>query len=216
MATQFIDIYARAMTLLKSPVLSRMQDSDLYSFCLVMNQYLDTAITFYNPNPKVHARLEDCVESSDYSASFEGSSGTTQFVITGENLPTDNSIMKVTINGENTTNYTYDVATATLTLTAETPSGTYAVDVYWLNDGYFNSITNEDETLLAIAICWAWAIQTQNNVLDIDRQPNDSDFKLHAEGTTIKGKIDWVKYYEEMFKRELSKSDWRHLFRRGN
>ena len=213
MPTQFTEIYARAMTLLKSPVLSRMQDNDLYSFCLVMNQYLNTAITFYNPNSETHSRVSDFVASEDFVERFNGDGATSEFVISGDVAPNDDSILKVCINGEIIYKYSYDVSTQTLTLDDNIPLTTDVVELFWLNDGAFNRITPEDVTLLAMALCWAWAIQTQNNILDIDRQPNDSDFKLHAEGTTIKGKIDWVKYYEEMYKRELSKADWSPFLR---
>lgn len=216
MPTQFTEIYARAMTLLKSPVLSRMQDNDLYSFCLVMNQYLNTAITFYNPNAETHSRVSHLTQSEDFVESFEGNGETNTFVLSGTNVPNENSVLKVCIDDRQISKYRYDYTTNTLLLTEDVPLSSDMVYVYWLNDGVFQSITPEDETLLAMAMCWAWAIQTQNNILDIDRQPNDSDFKLHAEGTTIKGKIDWVKYYEEMYKRELSKADWRPFFRRRN
>lgn len=215
MATQFIDIYSRAMTLLKSPVLSRLQDNDLYSFCLIMNQYLKTAITFYNPNIATQSRLEDVTEAEDFLTTFQGDGVTTQFTIASSNPPSAESIIKVCINDRIIHKYTYDYDTNTLTFLDDVPLPNDIVSIYWLNDGYFGSITSEDVTLLAIAMCWAWAIQTQNNLLDIDRQPNDSDFKLHAEGTTLNAKVDWVKHYEEMYKRELSKADWRPFFRKG-
>lgn len=214
MATNFIDIYARAMTLLKSPVLTNLQQNDLYSFCMVMNQYLGTAITLYNPNVATESRIKDRTETQDYSASFIADGYSSDFIVSGDNTPTENSILKVVVDGTMVSDYSYDSNTNTLSLNV-TPLQGNKVDLLWVNDGSFNSVTNEDITLLSMALCWAWAIQTQNNLLDIDRQPNDSDFKLHAEGTTIKGKIDWVKYYEEMFKRELSKADWRPFFRRG-
>lgn len=213
MSTQFIEVYSRAMTLLKSPVLSRMQDSDLYSFCLVMNQYLNTAITLYNPNVETHSRVSAFVETQDFVQEFEGDGESNSFTLSGDNLPSEDSILKVCINDRIIYKYKYDYSTNALTLTDDIPLSSDLVYVYWLNDGSFDAITAEDITLLAMAMCWAWAIQTQNNILDIDRQPNDSDFKLHAEGATIKGKIDWVKYYEEMYKRELSKADWRPFLR---
>lgn len=211
--TNFIDVYSRAMTLLKSPILSRLQDNDLYSYCIIMGQYLDTAITFYNPNPETYIRVSDRTESIDGFQSFEGDGEINTFILTGTILPTDESIFKVTIDDEDTKNYTFENSTKSIVFDSAPEDGSN-IDVSWITTGNFNSLTNEDITLLAMAICWAWAIQTQNNLLDIDRQPSDSDFKLHAEGTTIKGKIDWVKYYEEMFKRELSRADWRPLFRR--
>lgn len=211
MATNFIDIYSRAMTMLKSPVLSRLQNNNPYDFCGVMNNYLETAITFYNPNAQTESRLANRTDSTYGEALFVGDGQTKEF-----NIPdaTDESIFKVMVGDDVDSEFTFDASTHMLTL-ATAPAEGVSIDVDWLNDGSFASITNEDITLLAMALCWAWAIQHQNNQLDIDRQPNDSDFKLHAEGTTIKGKIDWVKYYEEMFKRELRSADWRSLVRRS-
>jgi hypothetical protein len=178
-----------------------------------MEQYLDSAITFYNPNPATYTRVSDKTESIDGFQSFEGDGETESFVLTETILPTDESIFKVTIDDVDTEDYTFENSSKSIVFISA-PAVDSVINVSWVTTGSFNSLTNEDITLLAMATCWAWAIQTQDNLLDIDRQPNDSDFKLHAEGTTIKGKIDWVKYYEEMFKRELSKADWRPLFRR--
>ena len=214
MAIQFTEIYSRAMALLKSPVLSRLQDNDLYSFCLTMNQYLKVATTFYNPNLATEERLSHVVEQEDDVVRFQGDGSTSEFVITGENAPSENSVLKVCINDRIIYKYTYNYETQTLTLDDDIPLTSDVVSLFWLNDGSFTLATNEDATLLSIALCWAWAIQTQNNILDIDRQPNDSDFKLHAEGTTLNAKVDWVKHFEEMYKRELSKADWRPFFRK--
>lgn len=211
--TSFIDIYSRAMTLLKSPVLSRLQDNDLYSFCMVMNQYLDTARTFYNPNPETQGRVSKFTAPQDGYNDFNADGLTNEFTLSGSVIPTSDSIFKVVVDGEDVHEYSFDEETRNLTIELTPNTGAY-VEIYWLNDGNFSSLTDEDITLLSMAMCWAWAIQTQNNQLDIDRQPNDSDFKLHAEGTTINAKIDWVKHYEEMFKRELSKADWRPFFRK--
>lgn len=211
MTTNFIDIYSRAMTMLKSPVLSRLQNNSPYDFCGVMNNYLDTAITFYNPNEQTESRLANRTSATYGDMSFVGDGQTKGF-----NIPnaTVDSIFKVMVGEEVDNDFTFDATTQTLTL-ATAPAEGLAIDVEWLNDGSFGSLTNEDITLLAMALCWAWAIQHQNDQLDIDRQPNDTDFKLHAEGTTIRGKIDWVKYYEEMFKRELRSADWRSFVRRS-
>lgn len=214
MATQFTEIYSRAMSLLKSPVLSRLQDKDLYSFCLTMNQYLNTAVTFYNPNLATQQRLSAITPTEDFVEKFQGDGLTSSFTITSDNPPTANSVLKVCIDNRIIYKYEYDVITHTLTIEDDVPLHNQTVSLYWLNDGNFSNATSEDVTLLAIAMCWAWAIQTQNNILDIDRQPNDSDFKLHAEGTTLNAKVDWVKHYEEMYKRELSKADWRPFFRK--
>ena len=211
MATNFIDIYSRAMTMLKSPVLSRLQNNNPYDFCGVMNNYLDTAITFYNPNAQTESRVANRTAPTYGESSFVGDGQTKEFNVPDAN---EDSIFKVMVGDEVYNEFTFDAETQTLTL-ATAPEEGVSVDINWLNDGSFGSITNEDITLLAMALCWAWAIQHQNDQLDIDRQPNDSDFKLHAEGSTIKGKIDWVKYYEEMFKRELRSADWRSLVRRS-
>ena len=197
--------------MIKSPVLSRLQDKDIYSFCMVMNQYLQTAITLYNPNLDTQKRASDIVLSSDSYTNFVGDGSETEFDIVSDIELNEDSILQVMVGGEIVTNFTYKDKKITFT---EAPGSGVEIDISWMNDGYFNSLNNEDVTLLSMALCWAWAIQTQNNQLDIDRQPSDSDFKLHAEGTTLGAKIDWVKHFEEMYHRELSKADWRPFFRR--
>lgn len=214
MATNFIEIYSRAMTMIKSPVLSRLQSNDTYSFCMVMEEYLKTAITYYNPNEETYKRVSAYTDSEYGEESFTGDGATTAFVLTTEPYPTSESIFKVLVNDTDTTEYSYDEDTHTITFTTA-PIADSTISIAWGTTGSFSSITGEDITLLAMATCLAWAIQTQNNQLDIDRQPRDTDFNLHAEGTTLNAKVDWVKHFEEMYKRELSKADWRPTFRGG-
>lgn len=199
--------------MIKSPVLSRLQNNDLYSFCMVMNQYLQTAITLYNPNADTKRRVSDITLPQDSYKKHIGNGLGTSFSIADDLSADENSIFQVTVDGEICSDYEIDFSSETINFD-NAPSSGAEIEINWLNEGSFNSINNDDITLLSLALCWAWAIQTQNNQLDIDRQPSDSDFKLHSEGTTLRSKIDWVKHFEEMYQRELSKADWRPFFRK--
>jgi hypothetical protein len=178
-----------------------------------MYYYLQFATTVYNPNVDVYDRISNQTAPIDKSNSFVGDGIETEFTLTGDNLPTDESYFYITINDVVTESYTFDgVNKITFTDAPEDESG---ILIIWYTDGQFNNVlTSEDVTLLSLATCWGWAIQISNNQLDIDRQPMDTDFKLSAEGTTTNAKTSWVKHYEEMFKRELNKADWRSTFRR--
>lgn len=199
--------------MLKSPVLSRLQYNDLYSFCIVMNQYLKTAISLYNPNIETEKRVSDFISSEEATETFDGDGVETSFSLGGSITISGDTIFQVLIDGEISVDYKVDIVDRKVEFNTAPLDGV-EIEINYLNEGYFNSLTNEDVTLLSMALCLAWAIQTQNNQLDIDRQPSDSDFRLHSESTTIKGKVDWVKHFEQMYKRELSKSDWRPLFRK--
>lgn len=214
MATKFLTIYERALATFKSPSLCRLQGTDIIRFCEVMYYYLQFAITAYNPNVDVYDRISDQTAPIDDSNIFTCDGIQDEFELTGTVLPTDESYIEVFINDIATTDYTFSETLGTITFTEPPESGS-SVYVVWYTDGQFNKVlTSEDITLLSLATCWGWAIQTSNNQLDIDRQPMDTDFKLSAEGTTTNAKTSWVKHYEEMFKRELNKADWRSTFRR--
>lgn len=214
MATNFLTIYERALATFKSPSLCRLQSTSLIRFCEIMYYYLQFAISVYNPNISVYDRISDQTDPTSGENTFTGDGIEYEFELTGENLPTDDSYLEVTINDIVTTDYTYSASTNIITLT-EPPYEESVLSVIWYTDGQFNkALTGEDITLLSLGTCWGWAIQISNNQLDIDRQPMDTDFKLSAEGTTTNAKTSWVKHYEEMFKREMNKADWRSTFRR--
>ena len=214
MATKFLTIYERALATFKSPSLCRLQSTNIIRFCEVMNYYLQFAITAYNPNIGVYDRLADRTAPVDDSNTFVGDSVQSEFQLVGSILPTEESFIQVFINDIETDRYVFSKTDGTITF-VDAPELGSNILVVWYTDGQFNrSLTPEDITLLALATCWGWAIQTSNNQLDIDRQPLDTDFKLHAEGTTTTAKVGWVKHYEEMFKREMNKADWRSTFRR--
>lgn len=214
MATSFIEIYTRAMTEFKSPMLARLQETDTIAYLTTMSEYLNTAITFYNPNVNVYKRLTKSKSEEFCKQTFLVEDVAQDvFEIRGASLPTEDSIIQVEVNGDKVQGYTIDYLTSTITLDEAITQS--VVDIYWYNDGSFENLTSEDITLLSLAVCWVWAIQTQNNQLDIDRSLNDSDFKQSSVAQALSAKVEWAKHYEQMFKRELSKSDWRSLFRRG-
>jgi hypothetical protein len=145
---------------------------------------------------------------------FVGDGIEDEFVLTGDILPVADSYFNVLINDIPTDEYIFSVIDGSVTFSAPPEDGSN-ITIIWYTDGQFNKVlTAEDITLLSLATCWGWAIQISNNQLDIDRAPLDTDFKLSAEGTTTNAKTNWVKHYEEMFKREMSKGDWRSMFRR--
>jgi len=178
-----------------------------------MNNYVQTAITFYNPNNETYVRVSNIQDSVFASQEFEGDGITDTFIITVSFTVDDDTIFKVLVDDAIVTNYTYDSATNSIVFDA-IPNLGAIIDVSLYNDSVFlGTLTREDITLLSMATCWAWAIQIQDNQLDIDRSLNDTDFKQNAIGPTQNAKVDWVKHFEEMYKRELSKSDWRPKFR---
>lgn len=211
MATSYLDIYTRAMSELKDPNLSRLQANDFQTFCIIMDQYLSTALTFYNPNKKVENRLSSQTPSTFGDNSFVGDGVTTSFVLTGDVPITSDSIFKVEVGEEVSVSYTIENETITFETAPSVGTNIY---VSWYNNGQFDGdLIPEDVTLLSLALCWAWAIQTQNNRLDIDRSLTDTDFKQSAVGNALNARVNWVKHFEEMFHREQSKADWRTKFR---
>lgn len=217
MSTTFIDIYARAMTNFDDPRLARMQQNDLYTFCTVMHEWLQSAIARYEPNIDTMSRIAIESRAINDVQLFTGDGVTTQFTITTTPLPTANSIFKVWVNNSVwKQGFSYDASTGVLTL-GSAPSSNSSIRVCWYTDGAFSSaITNVDITMLALGIALSWAIKTSNKLLDIDRSLQDTgDFKQHAPGATQDAKVNWVKHFEELYYRELSKHDWKNLYRRN-
>jgi hypothetical protein len=178
-----------------------------------MNNYVQTAITYYNPNKETYIRVSNVQDAVFESQQFEGDGTTDSFILTVSFTVGDDTIFKVLINDVIVTNYTYDSATNAIVF-EDAPILGNIIDVNLYNDSVFlGELTKEDITLLSMATCIAWAMQIHNNQLDIDRSLNDTDFKQNAIGPTQNAKVDWVKHFEEMYKRELSKSDWRPKFR---
>lgn len=217
MATNFDVIYTRALSIFKDPVLSRLQSTNLQVFCRIMYTYLQTAVTLYNPNKYTHDRLLNQTSPQYNAQEFEGDGTATDFVLTSAPLPDfENVVFLVKINDVeiSDSDYLYVKSINTVAFN-EAPEENSKIEITWYNIGSFNNeLYPEDITLLSLALCWAWAIQTSNNSLDINRNLNDTDFKTYSEANTIREKSRWVKMYEEMFARELSKADWRPTFRR--
>lgn len=215
MATNFMEIYSRAMTNLESPILSRLQANSLYTFCVTMNNYLQDALARYNPNKDIASRVAIAVPSQVGLQNFVGDGVTESFELTAAPKATENSVFKVFVGDNLVRDFTFDSNTNMLTFNI-TPQENAEIQVSWYNDGEFVSgITNEDITILAVGICLAWAYQTSNNLLDIDRSVSDTgDFKQHAPGSTQDAKVNWVKHYEEMFDRLVTRADWRGYIRK--
>lgn len=217
MATTFLEIYTRSMNLFKSPRLSRLQLSNLQAYCMIMNGYLQFAISMYNPSKEVESRLKDQTAPSQLiSMLFTGNGIDGSFELTKTPKPDNNAIFKVTLDGKVVEEdlYTYDEDTGFL-IFADIPTLDTEIQISWYNSGQFNTVlTASDITLLSMAIVWGWAIQISNDELDIIGLPSDTDFRLHSEAQRTRAKSEWVKMYEEMYKRELSKTEWRGLFRR--
>ena len=176
MATSYLEIYTRAMSMLKSPLLSRLQE----------NGFQD----------------------------FTGDGTTLVFPLTDLPLTTNDVIFEVKIDDIVVNGYKYDELANSIVFDIA-PILDANIEVTWLIVGAFVSITNEDITLLSLATCLAWALQIQNDELDIDRSLNDTgDFRQHANATTTTAKFNWVKHFEELYHRALSKADWRPTLRR--
>lgn len=213
MATRYIDIYIKALYDFKSPTISRLQDIDPQAFCMLMYGYLEKSITLCNVNvafsQKLSLRTEPVYEERTFVA--DGMSG--DFELTEPNLPIHNlDIFSATVNGVKVNEYSYDYFTKTITL-SEVPELNSEVKIGWYNSGEFTkNLTTDEKNLLSYGLTLSWARQVSNDELDIRRSLADSDFKVHSEANTTNAKSNWAKEYEEFFKRELSKFDWRSKF----
>lgn len=216
MATSFLEIYTRSMSMLKSPSLSRLQLTNLQSFSIIMGQYLATGTTFYNPNKATFTRISD-ISADEYGLQgFVGDGATTSFILTSLTPTTKDIAFTVQVNNVVVSNYVYNAVANSINFTTA-PILNAVINITWNIIGTFNgAITAEDITLLSMVTCLAWALQIQNDELDIDRSLNDTgDFKQHANATTTTAKFNWVKHFEEMYKRIVTPADWRStLFRR--
>lgn len=213
MATKYIDIYIKALYDFKSPTISRLQDADFQAFCMLMYGYLEKSITLCNVNvafsQKLSLRTEPVYEERTFTS--DGISG--DFELTAPNLPIEDlAIFSVLVDGQKTDEYSYDYTSLVLSLSS-VPLLNKKVEISWYNSGDFSkNLTIDEKNLLAYGLTLSWARQVSNDELDIRRSLADTDFKVHSEATTTNAKANWVKEYEEFFKRELSKFDWRSKF----
>lgn len=215
MATQFMEIYTRALSNFQSPVLSRLLETDLIKFNIIMHSYLESAITYYNPNKEVEQRLADRIKPIYLSQSFETDGVKTEFELTQTPYPTTTSIFEIAL-GEciaPKTSYSFNDTENKIVFHSPPPSGLMTVN--WYITGQFNNtLTDTDKTLLSLATTLSWLIQANLNQQQIDGYLMDTDFKLHSAGNVTYSKTQLIYYFEEMYKRELSKADWRSKFRR--
>lgn len=216
MATNFLDVYTRALSLFKSPTLSRLQSNDLQSFCIIMYNYLQTAITLCNINKEIANKTQDVTTPIYRENKLIGEYDVLNYQITSDVYPNENSIFRVKFSDVIIDKFQYNYETNIITFNENlAPKGDEQMLVSWYNAGHFNQdLTINEITLLSIALCLAWAIQESNNQNDISGFLGDSDFKRYSPSNLTNAKINWVTHFNKLFKQECAKYDWKPKFRR--
>ena len=200
---QFIEIYRRAVDLIKDPHLSRSFYTNQIQFQKEMYPFLRNGISRITAPPQVVALLVEQQPPEGKMEIFEGAGDKTYLLST---IPPAGSDQQFFVNGQPDNTAIYDpVLNRVIFSSPIEPGQTAAFE--WYQSGAFTadfkkvcgpipvaSFVERITDLLAHACAVSWGERERNSLLDgVLNNLTDTDFKVHSPAQSLSAKREWVK-----------------------
>lgn len=199
----FLEIYQRAVDLIKDPHLSRSFYTNQIQFQKEMYPFLRNGISRITAPPQVVALLVEQQPPEGKMEIFEGDGNKTYLLST---VPPLNAQFAFYVNGQLDTSASIDLTFNQVEFSKPVESGDKAA-VEWYVSGSFTadfgkvsgpipraSFVERITDLLAHACAVSWGERERNSLLDgVLNNLTDTDFKIHSPAQALSSKREWVK-----------------------
>lgn len=199
----FVEVYCRAVYMIKDPHLSRSFSTDTIRFCKEMYPFLRNGVSKITAPPQVAALLAEQQPPEGKMEIFEGT-GEASYMLSV--VPPPTAMLDFYIEGKKDTGAKYDPLFTRVTFSSPIQIGQQASVEWYVAGGFvadfskvngrlsLSSLVERLTDMLAQATAISWGGRERNSLLDgVLNNLTDTDFKVHSPAAALTAKKDWVK-----------------------